>query len=78
MSRPRFSDARGATLVIFAIWLPVIVLFGTFVLDVGNWFVHKRHLQTQADAGALAAGGSFNLCFGGGSASTAIEDVARR
>jgi|GraSoiStandDraft_41_1057321.scaffolds.fasta_scaffold02867_8 hypothetical protein len=78
MSRPHFSDARGATLVIFAIWLPVIVLFGTFVLDVGNWFVHKRHLQTQADAGALAAGGSFNLCFGGGSASTTIENTARR
>ena len=71
------SDATGATLVIFAIWLPVLVLFGTLVLDVGNWFVHKRHLQTQADAGALAAGGSFNLCFGGGG-STAIENMARR
>ncbi len=72
------ADPRGATLVIFAIWLPVLVLFGTFVLDVGNWFVHKRHLQTQADAGALAAGGSFNLCFGGGGASTTIENMARR
>ena len=29
-----------------------------FVVDVGNWFVHKRHLQMQADAGALAGGGS--------------------
>jgi len=71
------SDPRGATLVIFAIWLPVLVLFGTLVLDVGNWFVHKRHLQTQADAGALAAGGSFNQCFGGGG-STAVENMARR
>ena len=71
-------DARGATLVIFAIWLPVIALFGTFVLDVGNWFVHQRHLQTQADAGALSAGGSFNLCFGGSNASTTIENMARR
>jgi len=71
------SDETGATLVIFAIWLPVLVLFATLVLDVGNWFVHKRHLQTQADAGALAAGGSFNQCFGGGG-STAIENMARR
>lgn len=77
MSRPHLSDPRGATLVIFAIWLPVLALFGTFVLDVGNWFVHKRHLQTQADAGALAAGGSFNQCLGSGG-STAIENMARR
>jgi hypothetical protein len=74
----RLTDSRGATLVLFAIWLPVLALFGTFVLDVGNWFVHKRHLQTQADAGALAAGGSFNLCFGGSGASTTISDMARR
>jgi Flp pilus assembly protein TadG len=73
----QLSDPRGATLVIFAIWLPVLVLFATLVLDVGNWFVHKRHLQTQADAGALAAGGSFNQCFGGGG-STAVENMARR
>jgi Flp pilus assembly protein TadG len=73
----RLSDPRGATLVIVAIWLPVLVLFATLVLDVGNWFVHKRHLQTQADAGALAAGGSFNQCFGGGG-STAVENMARR
>jgi hypothetical protein len=78
MSRPHLSDGRGATLVIFAIWLPVLVLFGTFVLDVGNWFVHKRHLQTQADAGALAAGGSFNQCFGTGDGSMAITNMARR
>jgi Flp pilus assembly protein TadG len=77
VNRVNLRDPRGATLVIFAIWLPVLVLFATFVLDVGNWFVHKRHLQTQADAGALAAGGSFNQCFGGGG-STAVENMARR
>jgi Flp pilus assembly protein TadG len=77
LNRINLLDPRGATLVIFAIWLPVLVLFATFVLDVGNWFVHKRHLQTQADAGALAAGGSFNQCFGGGG-STAVENMARR
>jgi hypothetical protein len=71
-------DARGATLVIFALWLPVLVLFGTFVLDIGNWFVHKRHLQTQADAGALAAGGSFNQCFSSGGGDAAIEGMARK
>jgi hypothetical protein len=39
----------------------VLVLFVVFVVDVGNWFEHKRHLQLQADAGALAGGGVFTI-----------------
>jgi Putative Flp pilus-assembly TadE/G-like len=74
----KLADTRGATLVIVATWLPVLVLFATFVLDVGNWFQHKRHLQTQADAGALAAGGSFNACFGGTGGSATVESMARK
>jgi hypothetical protein len=50
---------RGAVLVIVALWLPVLLACIVFVVDVGNWFVHKRHLQMQADAGALAGGGVF-------------------
>ena len=50
---------EGGALVMFVVFLPVLVLFVVFVVDVGNWFVHKRHLQLQADAGALAGGGSF-------------------
>src|SRR5207249_2676280 len=46
--------------VMVAIWLPVLLLLGTFVIDVGNWFVHKRHLQTQADAAALAGAQEFH------------------
>ena len=41
------------------LFLPVVMLLAVFVVDVGNWFEHKRHLQLQADAGALAGGGSF-------------------
>jgi hypothetical protein len=74
----RLPDDRGATLVMFALWLPVLALFATFVLDVGNWFVHRRHLQMQADAGALAAGGSFIGCFAGGAGSGPIVDTARQ
>ena len=48
-------DERGAVLVMVAVWLPVLVLMAAFVIDVGNWFVHRRHLQMQADAAALAA-----------------------
>ena len=55
------SGERGAVVVMLALWLPVLLLFMTFVVDVGNWFVHKRHLQTQADSAALAAAGDFKF-----------------
>lgn len=48
-------------MVMVAIALPVLILFASFAIDVGNWFVHARHLQTQADAGALAAAGDFQF-----------------
>ena len=34
--------------------MPVLLSFGILAADVGNWYVHKRELQTQADAAALA------------------------
>jgi hypothetical protein len=52
-------DEHGGTLVMVAVWLPLLVLVAAFVVDVGHWFAHKRHLQMQADAGALAGGGLF-------------------
>jgi uncharacterized membrane protein len=55
------AGERGAVLVMVALWLPVLLVVMTFVVDVGNWFVHKRHLQMQADAGALAAAGEFRF-----------------
>jgi hypothetical protein len=57
----RGDGERGAALVIVVIWLPVLLVMLMFVVDVGNWFVHKRHLQMQADAGALAGGGVFQF-----------------
>jgi hypothetical protein len=57
----RVRDEKGATLVVVAVWLPALILFVILVVDVGNWFVHKRHLQLQADAGALAGGGVFKF-----------------
>jgi hypothetical protein len=70
--RTATSREQGSVLVVVAIWLPVLLLFGVFVIDVGNWFEHKRHLQAQVDAGALAGGSQFNVCpaewLGGGTA----------
>ena len=43
--------------------LPFLLLLVALSIDIGNWWVHKRHLQLQADAAALAGGGRFNECF---------------
>ena len=59
----RVRDERGGVLAWFALWLPVLVLFAALAVDVANWFEHKRHLQLQADAAALAGAGKFRLPF---------------
>jgi Putative Flp pilus-assembly TadE/G-like len=69
-----FAEERGAVLVWFALCLPVLVLVMAFVGDVANWYVHKRHLQLQADAGALAGGGAFTFPCADGP----IDATARR
>jgi Putative Flp pilus-assembly TadE/G-like len=68
------GSERGAVLPWFALWLPVLVLFLVFVVDVGHWFEHKRHLQLQADAGALAGGGVFTIPCSNAS----VEATARK
>lgn len=47
-------------LVLFSIFMSVAILFTSFVVDVGNWFEHQRHLQLQADAAAFAAAAQFD------------------
>ena len=45
--------------MLVAVLLPVLILIGSLVLDVGDWYQQGRHLQLQADAGALAGAGEF-------------------
>src|SRR5262245_43165802 len=73
--RRRARDERGAALILVAIGLPAFILFGAFVIDVGNWWVHKRHLQVQADAAALAGATRFQFpnCDDDAIASEAIK-----
>jgi hypothetical protein len=66
------AGERGAVLVMVVLWIPVLAVMLTFVVDVGNWFEHKRHLQMQADAAALAGAQEFGLCPN----NTAIEAMA--
>ena len=59
----RTEKERGQVVVIFALLIPVLFAIGAVVLDIGNWYIHKRHLQTQVDAAALASGPQFVGCF---------------
>jgi hypothetical protein len=57
--------------------LPIVMLLGLSV-QIGNWFVHNRHLQVQVDAAALAAGQHFADCLksSGATVQTSMESVA--
>jgi Flp pilus assembly protein TadG len=59
--RVALLDEQGGVLVLVAVMLPVLVLFVGFAVDIGNWFVHQRHLQTQADAATLAAAAAYRI-----------------
>ncbi len=78
---------HGQVAVLFGLLLPVIFGIGMIVMNVGNWYVHKRHLQTQVDAAVLASAPSFSGCFhdqaiaNAGVSSTALSyagDTARK
>jgi hypothetical protein len=59
----RLYAERGSISIFFALLLPALILLFGFSIEFGNWLVHKRHLQTQADAAALAGGSLFAGCF---------------
>ena len=55
LGRLRREGKSGQSLVLFAITLPLMLLFVAFVVDAAHAFVDQRHLQNAADAAALAA-----------------------
>ena len=48
--------------MLFALLLPVILILSVIVVDVANWYVHSRRLQTMVDAGAFAGATKFVGC----------------
>jgi len=52
MPRP---EPRGQVLVLFAILITILLAFGGITIDIGRQVAERRHVQTAADAGALAA-----------------------
>jgi hypothetical protein len=78
-------DERGAITALIALSMPVLALIAALVVDIGNWKVKDRNLQTRADAGALAAGVEYvqqlRACIDPntqGAVGSAITDVAKR
>ena len=74
------ATREGGGIVVFvALLMPVVLLFLALSVDIGNWWVHKRHLQLQVDAAALAGGALFGNCFtDAAAANTAIQNEATR
>ncbi|HET9673530.1 MAG TPA: pilus assembly protein TadG-related protein [Gaiellaceae bacterium] len=73
------SGDDGGVVVLTALMLPFIVLLLSLSIDIGNWWIHKRHLQMQVDAAALAGGAMFGKCFTDPSAgNAAIQDEATK
>jgi hypothetical protein len=69
----------GGIVVFAALLMPVALLFLSLTVDIGNWWVHKRHLQLQVDAAALAGGALLGQCFVDPTgANTAIQNEATR
>ena len=57
-----WREQGGSTLALFAFALPGLLGLGAIGVETGLWYVSKRAVQTQADAGAL--GGAFAKVWG--------------
>jgi hypothetical protein len=55
------SAEGGQVIVMFALLVPMLLALGGFVIGVGNWYTHGKHLQTKADSGAFAGGSTWRF-----------------
>jgi hypothetical protein len=63
--RRLIHEENGAVALMVALAFPFFIAFMALVLTAGDWWVHKRHLQTQVDAAALASAQGFGFpCAG--------------
>ncbi|HEX6128435.1 MAG TPA: pilus assembly protein TadG-related protein [Candidatus Limnocylindria bacterium] len=70
-------EPRGQVLVIFAISLVVLLAFAAIAIDIGRQNAQQRHLQTAADAAALAACRALIAGASDSAAATQARAVAR-
>src|SRR5258705_2402808 len=69
----RFAgDRRGATVVMYALSLPVLIGATGLGVETGYWYYKQRELQTAADVASYA--GTIELR--GGASSSAVSSAA--
>jgi hypothetical protein len=69
-------DNTGQVILVFALLVPVFLALTAVAVGAGNWYTHAKHLQTKADAAALAGGSAWRIpCTSG--IDTIIETAAR-
>ena len=61
--RKYFQSDAGSVILIAALLFPLIIGFAGVGVDISNWLMERRHLQTSADAAALA--GAWEIANGG-------------
>jgi len=67
------AQPRGQVLVMFAVLLVILLAFAGITVDLGRQNAERRHVQTAADAGALAACRALII----GDSDSAAADAAR-
>lgn len=77
--RELLGGEGGAVVVMAALWIGfgLVPMIG-LVVETGNWYEHKRHLQAQVDAAALAGGDLFGDCFNGAGGSAGMFNEATK
>jgi Flp pilus assembly protein TadG len=60
---PRIKNNRGATIVIVAIFLTVLIGFVALAVDIGYMYATRNELQNVADAAALAGAGYLGSVY---------------
>jgi Flp pilus assembly protein TadG len=72
--RGLWHDRRGATAVIVAISVPIVLAVAGLGIDVGWWYTIKRQNQSAADAAALSPG--YEVAYATGNELLAAKTVA--
>ena len=55
------SEERGSMAIVIAIVLPILIGFMGLSVDVTNWYLAKRKVQTAVDSGAIS--GALTLSY---------------
>ncbi len=64
LAKRLYRNRDGAIAVLLALTIPALVGMVALSVEAGTWYVHKRNLQTAADAAAIGA--AYDLAYNNG------------